>query len=543
MAKVSYRDAQGRLREHPLGGRTTIGRHPDQHIQVLDRVVSKEHALIELQPDGQGGQQYVIQDPGSRNGTYVNGVMIEGSRLLQDGDLITIGSTELSFHGARAGVTRPAPAGEFDRRVTIQSDGLETHIRSRLAQELEGRFAPESEIHDINLLRRDYEKLRTAYELSQAIGPQMDLGVLLEQILDKALEIFPADRGVILMRSDQDSELVPMVAKSAASGDLLSENVSISRTIVNTVLEEKEALLSSDAMMDSRFSKAHSIILEQIRSTMSVPLLREDEVLGLIHLDSKIARGAFTEKDLQLLSSFARQAALMIEHSRLIKKMRDEILVREQLHRLLSPHLVEEVVSGRLQLETTGGEMRRVTMLFADIRGFTPLSESMGAQELVHLLNDYFERMVDVIFKYEGTLDKFIGDEIMALWGAPIGHGDDALRAVRCAVEMQQALEAFNEERRQRGEVDLKVGIGVNTGEVVAGYMGSTKSMSYTVMGDTVNVASRLCSAAHSDDVYIGEETYRDVAEVVVAEKLPPTKLKGKGEHVEIYRVAGVRDA
>ncbi|MFU8802698.1 MAG: adenylate/guanylate cyclase domain-containing protein [Bradymonadaceae bacterium] len=527
MAKVIYSDSRGVQRVHTLGGVTTIGRHPDQMIQILDRVVSKEHAAIERDIDG----SYVLVDGGSRNGTYINGQAVDGRQVLHNGDKVSVGSTDLVFHEETdtRGVTN---------KVTISSGDLESHIRSRLAQELDAGFQPEAKINDVGILRGDYEKLRIAHELSQSIGVETDLDVLLEKILEKAFEIFPADHGVILMRLEGTDRLIPMVVRGR-NQDIGVGDVRISKTILNEVIEEKQAVLSSDAMMDSRFSGSHSIILGNIRSTMSVPLLHENEILGVIHLDSKVASGAFTEKDLMILTGFARQAAILIQHHRLIKKMEEEVVVREKLHRLLSPQLVEEVVSGRLELKK-GGETRPATVMFADIRGFTSYSETHTPQQVVDMLNEYFELMVDVIFKHEGTLDKFIGDEIMAIWGAPISHPDDTERAVRCAVEMQQVLEKYNLDRQEEHDI-LRIGVGLNTGEVVAGYMGSTKSMNYTVMGDTVNIASRVCSAAGPGEVIIGENTFEEVGELVVCEKLPPTKLKGKLEHVDLFRVKGLR--
>lgn len=540
MAKLSYRDAHGTLRECPLEERASVGRHPNQTIQLLDRVVSKAHAAVEKAADG----GFVLFDGGSRNGTYLNGELINGSSRLRNGDKITIGSTDLYFYDEPK--TEP-----LHKRVTIHADGLETHIRSRVAPIDDEKFLPEAKIQDVSVLRRDYEKLRIANELNQSIGLEMDLNALMRKILEKAFEIFPADRGVILLRrtqarelgailSDEDDELVPMIVHSR-SGDADLENVRISRTILNEILEEKQAVLSSDAMMDSRFSKSHSIVLEQIRSTMSVPLMHDDEVLGVFHLDSRIARGAFTEKDLQILSGFARQAAMMIEHNRLLKKMREDLLAKEHLNRLLSPQLVEEVLSGRMELKK-GGELRTATVVFADIRSFTTLSERMAPQDIVTMLNEYFELMVDVVFKYNGTLDKFVGDEIMAIWGAPLYREDDAARAVMAAVEMQSVLAEFNRERRTMGMTTINIGVGLNTGEVVAGYVGSTRSMDYTVIGNTVNTAARFCSAAGPGEILIGEGTHSSTAHLFETEKLPPTKLKGKFEHVDIFRVVGLTD-
>lgn len=527
MAKLSYVDTQGRIHEVELGAVSTIGRHPDQTLQVLDRVVSKEHAVVERQADG----RYAVRDMGSRNGTFVNGKIVPASQVLQNGDRIVVGSSEIIYH-------EDAKTDPLAGRVTIHADNMDTHIRSRVASRDDGRFLPESQV-DERQLREDYEKLRISHELGSSIGLEMDLEVLLNKILDKAFEIFPADRGVILMRMPDVEPLVPMVVKSRELTGGKADHVRISQTILNEIIQEKQGILSSDAMMDSRFAGSHSIILEQIRSTMSVPLLHDDEVLGVIHLDSKIASGAFTEKDLQILTGFARQAALLIRYQRLLSKFEEEIVTREKLHRLLSPQLVEEVVNGRLDIKK-GGEIRRATVMFADIRGFTSLSERMAPQGIVNLLNEYFELMVDIIFKYEGTLDKFVGDEIMCIWGAPISRDDDAERAVRAGIEMQQAMERFNQSLDPGHQ--FQIGIGLNTGEVVAGYMGSTRSMSYTVMGDTVNTASRLCGQAGPKELLIGPMTYREVGYLLELEQLPPTKLKGKTEHVDIYKVLGIKN-
>ena len=179
--------------------------------------------------------------------------------------------------------------------------------------------------------------------------------------------------------------------------------------------------------------------------------------------------------------------------------------------------------------------------MFADIRNFTSFSERTPPQQVVELLNEYFELMVDIIFKYEGTLDKFIGDEIMAVWGAPLSGDDDAERAVRCAVEMQEAIARFNEAQQDQHDGHVfRIGVGLNTGQAVAGYMGSTKSMNYTVMGDAVNTASRICSLAGPGEVIVGPETFQQVADQVTVEKLPPTQLKGKLEQVDLFRVRGM---
>ena len=523
MATLSYTDSSGELRQHSLTHRAAIGRHPAQDIQLLDRVVSKEHAVIEFR-DG----AYWALDSGSRNGTYLNGHQIEGGKQLKNGDEITIGSTTLTFEAQGPNT--------WLERITVQPE-VESAIRTRVSTQDALGFLPEAAVQDLETLRSDYEKLRIAQELTQALSMEYDLGRLLHKILDRAFAIFRCDRGVILIQEGGDQNYQPRAARRR-SGDS-NESIRISETILREVIDKHQAILSSDAMMDSRFVGSKSIIMEGIRSTMSVPLLYQDKLLGIIHLDSQMAAGAFSEKDLHLLSGFARQAAVSIEHAHLIQRVRNEALNREKLGRLLSPALVEQVLEGEIDIRK-GGDLKTATVLFADIRGFTSMSERIPPQDIVTMLNEYFEIMVEIVFKRGGTLDKFIGDEIMALWGAPFSHEDDALQAVTAALEMQSALVEFNDTRKNEGLDPIHIGIGLSTGSLVAGYMGSSRSMSYTAIGDVVNTAARVCSQAREGMIVITRDSWTACGNAIQVEAMPPAKLKGKQKSVELFRVAGL---
>lgn len=219
-------------------------------------------------------------------------------------------------------------------------------------------------------------------------------------------------------------------------------------------------------------------------------------------------------------------------------KIMQEAETRRRFQKLLSPDLAEMVVSGDLRVEK-GGIEREATILFADIRGFTTLSENTAADEIVQMLNEYFEIMVDVVFRLQGTVDKFIGDEIMVLWGAPIPHPDAPARAVRAAIEMRNSLRQFNKRRNASGKQQIRVGIGINTGEVVAGYIGSTRTMSYSVIGDTVNIASRLCAAARAGQILISESTYAAIRHEFSATRLTPLQVKGKLQPIHVFEIHG----
>ncbi|GBC59118.1 hypothetical protein DENIS_0054 [Desulfonema ishimotonii] len=219
-------------------------------------------------------------------------------------------------------------------------------------------------------------------------------------------------------------------------------------------------------------------------------------------------------------------------------KIREDAETRRRFERLLSPDLAEMVVSGDLKVEK-GGEDRVATVLFADIRGFTSMSENTRAAEVLQMLNEYFEAMVEIVFRYEGTVDKFIGDAIMVIWGAPVTHADDPYRAVRAATDMRATLTDFNKKRNAQGKQPLRIGIGINTGRLVAGYIGSNQTMSYSVIGDTVNTASRLCSAAQAGKIIISESTYRCVRDHFSVTKLNPIRVKGKLNPIQIFNING----
>jgi adenylate cyclase len=259
-----------------------------------------------------------------------------------------------------------------------------------------------------------------------------------------------------------------------------------------------------------------------------------------MHMDSQIATNAFTEKDLQLFTGIAAQAAVAIQNARLAKKIEEETKTRAQFSRLLSPNLVEQLVSGKLHLER-GGELREVTILISDIRGFTSMSEKKEPAEIVQMLNEYFEVMVDILFRAQGTLDKYVGDEIMALFGAPVDMPDAPLNAVRCAVDMQKALREFNRTRIAEGQDPIKIGIGINTGRVITGAIGSSRTLQYTAIGDAVNTASRLCSIAKQGEIILSESTMRRVAQHVDSVTMAPVRLKGKEQEQQVYNVVGMK--
>ena len=516
--------------EYPLTAFNTLGRHPDNSIQVLDRIVSKEHARITLAPNG----RWVLRDAGSLNGTMINGERV-GEAVLNDGDRIQLGNTTFQFNEDQPRAQQ-AQSQLSRSRVTMMPGQVQSEVRNRI--DAGKRFLPVTEIRDIDTLKADYEKLRVAHELSQKLAIDTDLDRLLQQIVDETFQIIKADRAVILLYDPDTDTLSPAYVRQKRS----DEEIKLSNTILDEVKRNKAAVLSSDAMVDERCKAAKSIIMQGIRSTMAVPLLVGDQLVGAFHVDSMLASGAFTDKDLLLFSGIATQAAIAIQNFRLAKKIEKEAATRAEFQRLLSPNLVDEIVSGSLALDQAGAN-RVVTMLFADIRGFTSMSERHTPEEMVETLNTYFEFMVDVLFKHGGTLDKYVGDEIIGLFGAPVELADAPLRAVRCALDMLKALEEFNRIRAHEGKEEITIGIGINTGPVIAGAIGSSRTLQYTVIGDAVNVAARLCGVAKSGEIIISPSTLEQCQLSVIAEQREPMPLKGKAEPMPLWNVTGTRES
>jgi adenylate cyclase len=518
MAKLIIRSGEG-TREVELAASNTVGRFSGNDIPIPDPLVSKNHFLIFADPLG----NYKIKDLGSRNGTFVNRQRIQSEVVLESGDEITLGMTSCIFL-----------PGKMDALVAVDDERRQVVVFDQVIDSAsqQSRFLPEKEITDERVLRADYEKLRVAEELQRDIGLELNLNRIFNRILARTFDVLECDQAVILMK-DSNGQMAVEAFKTRTQ----KEQIVVSSTIIKRVLEDKVGLISADALADDRFQDALSIVSQRIRSSMSVPILYEDELMGIMIIESSAAVMAYSQKDLLLFSNIAHQTANLIKMSEMAKKIEADAVTRERFQRLLSPDLAEMVVSGKLKVEK-GGEDRVATTLFADIRGFTSMCENMEAAEVLNMLNEFFEVMVEIAFDYEGTVDKFVGDMIMLVWGAPVSHPDDPIRAVRAALEMQAALERYNLESKR----EIRIGIGINTDQLVAGYIGSTRTMSYSVIGDAVNIASRLCSAAGPGQIFISENTYRHVQDYFDIEELNAVRVKGKSKPVKVYGVLRVKE-
>jgi adenylate cyclase len=311
----------------------------------------------------------------------------------------------------------------------------------------------------------------------------------------------------------------------------------VPQSIARTAIDDRVAILSDDAGEDQRFT-GQSVLIQQVRSAMCAPLVGSDgRPLGVLYVDSNALATRFNDDDLALLMAFAGIAAVAIENSQFALRLQREAVVRSNFERFFTPHLAARIASAPDAVRL-GGDKRVVTVLFSDIRGFTALSETMNPDDMARLLTEYFTEMVECVFRHGGTLDKFIGDAVMAQWGAPLGEPDDADRALAAAIDMQRALAALNAQWRLDRRPELAMGIGLNCGEAFAGNIGSERRLEYTVIGDTVNTASRLCSAAAGGEILISEPLRAALHDAPALTPRDALTLKGKSHPVPVYAVS-----
>ncbi len=549
--------ADGQISNFPvLKQKITIGRSKNNDLVLHDDTVSRHHAEILETKKG-----YFIGDLGSYNKTTVNGKSIE-SAFLKHGDKIQLGLTKLSFLEStatpdEAGKSLVISTGEHDesefKHILQSSSVLKDLGDSReLLVSLEGRGEPdidktedlsskrlghESE-PNLSTLARSNKVLFVLYEISRHLNQIHDFDELLKKIVDLIFMVIDADYGFLVLTSGmKGEELIPVVVKHKTDHGKPPGEIRASRTLINKVINDKVALLTSNAMADSRLDGAKSVMIQRIKSAICVPLWRKEKIIGVIQLDSVQFNNQFTQDDLELLKAIGSQVSMVIEQSALNEQIREEESMRNRLERFHSPQVIEMILKGGQETKDDIMEPKELTatILFTDIVNFTHLSETMPPRETNIILNKYFSKMTDVIFEYDGTLDKYIGDGMMAVFGAPMEKEDDAERAVRAGLEIIRQLADMMKETSEDRRFDIRIGI--NTGRVVAGNMGSPKRMEYTVIGDPVNVASRLESIARPNQILIGEETFKVIKDKFDIRKVGAKKVKGKRSEIMVYEV------
>ena len=358
---------------------------------------------------------------------------------------------------------------------------------------------------------------------------------MLETVMGMIFRYLPVERGLILLFDEQGNP-VPKLTKFLDESD--AQEIPISRTILKMVAEQQVALMTSNALEDARLLGGKSIAIHGIRSAMCVPLWNRNRVIGAVQVDSRIHVGRFTEEDLDLLTALANFAAVAIERAQLNEKIEHEQKIRSRMERYHSPAVVDEIVRGVISTDETEIRNAEVSILFADISGFTSVSETKKPEEVAEFLSHFFSFAVESIFAYGGTLDKFIGDAVMAFFGAPIPQDDHADRAVLAGLMLQKMVGEWNTERESQGLVPVKIRVGINSGPAVVGNVGTEKRVDYTVLGSSVNIASRLESGvAKPGQLVISQNTLDRVVGSFETHSLGEFALKGLQQKMPVYEV------
>ncbi len=480
----------------------TIGRQLDNEIVLNHAIVSRKHARLELRD-----RRVWLTDLESRNGVTVNRLRVKEEQL-GDGDVVGVGPFELQFEDRAA----QSVVLDDNRYFPLASDGRAVKV------------------HELHLEPVDLQEF---YTIGMRLNQVLEFRELLDLVMEEIMRVVPAQRGFLLLR--RGDELVPRVVLPTGTGE-----VAISGSIVSKALEGGEAVLTRDARLD--FAGADSIISANIRSAICAPLLLQGSASGVILLDSP-GREKFSERDRDLVVAIANFAAVAIERARLTEELRQQGELRKNLERFLSPNVASALARYVAQHgKLWEAQEQVVTVLFADVKGFTSLSERLSPREVQDLLNEYLHEMTDVIFRYNGTVDKYIGDGIMAVFGAPRLPDepvDDqhAVRAVAAALEMQSAQQRLVSKWEPSKAFQIR--IGVNTGAAYTGFFGTRHRLEYTAIGDTVNTASRLEGAAEPGSVFIGQDTASFVGDHFKLQEMGELQLKGKQQRVRAYKVTG----
>jgi adenylate cyclase len=513
----------------------------------------------------------------------------------------------------------------------------------------------------ITNLEEERQSLRALAQIGQIVNSSLDLSEVLQSVMDTIIRLTGAERGFLMLK-DETETLKTQVARNWEQESLDNSELSVSRTIINRVVESGQAVLTTNAQDDPRFIGQDSVITYNLRSILCVPMCFKGSLIGVLYADNRIRSGLFTPKQLDLLSDFANQGAVAIENARLfdrvkhtlaevteLKKLTDNIfasitsgvltldvenrvvmcnraaeeivgiesseliglslpdtlpsymkilspymdrvlknnqrvvgmeanfskenhkdidlrfslsplkdiqektqgvaVVMEDLteikqlearqrlfQRMVSPAVIEQLDPNSLEL---GGRKAEISIFFGDIRGFTSFGEMVPPEGLVSVLNRYLALAADALLNEEGTVDKFLGDAVMAWFNAPVPQPDHTLRAVRAAMAIHKQVDKLHKELHP--EVRLKFGIGIHVGEAVLGLIGTEKRLDYTAIGDSVNTAKRIQENALGGQILISHPAYLQVKNKVIVQDAIPIQAKGKRDPIIVYQVIGLK--
>ncbi len=533
-----------------------IGRLPKCDLCLPYSEISRYHCRLLRLPSS----EWLLEDMNSTNGCLVNQTRIKSIQKVNQGDTIQVGNVFLFVHFEDAperGSVSAAPAAE-----------VKTILRS--AEELQQRWMegdqnrdPYSTDHIANA------RLRYIVEIARSLNSAESIDAIFNQVQAIVLrEIQSIERLALLIdvdgsgklelykagsraaafpakppannRDDSKTQLLRAMPPSMASANEreVQSGGWISRSICQKVFTERVAIKIIDARSDDRFSGEKSILAKGICGVLAVPLWNEKQVVGVLYADARMGLSKLDpaeDRDLSFFSTIANLVASSVQRWLLTRKLQEQEQIRQRLERYHSPGVVELLISqGTAAAQSFTPEVHDISVLFADIVGFTALSERLSPGEIARLLNRFFEEMMQSLFATEGTLDKYIGDCIMAFFGAPKPQVDHADRAVAAAKDMLARVERLN--AQNVWPEPLKLRIAINSGKAVVGDVGSSKRVDYTVLGATVNLAARLEAICLPGECVIAQDTYNRLQERDGFTLMGECRFKGIERSIRVYR-------
>lgn len=518
--------ADGSTRSHSLDKPVIkIGRASDNDVILAsaERSVSRWHAAISSNGDG----LLFVEDLNSSNGTLLNGRAIKERSRFTASDVITVGEFKIRLF-------EDAPE---DSGFSIEAGAIELNELQRKPEllPLTGTETTATvEVKHIELLYEVGVRLARSHSIAEVTNAAVELLFKIDQVHRAAVILWDEKKNVF---RNPELHMRNVGKTNQPSGSLDPTKLVMSRTILNRVRQQNRPLLIRDAKSDdSSLDSALSIVRAGIQAAFCSPLTFHGRFLGILYADNLAEPDAFSESDFRTFTSIAAQTGLALASA----IANDELIEREVERQALKRYLPPQVAN--LILESGGasrlnGELQQVTVLYADIRGFTTMSELMDAREIVTILREFFSVMSAAILDCNGTLDKFIGDCIMALFGAPFESEHAVRDAVLAATLMQRKMEELNQSRLRQNHAPIHIGIGLHCGPAVVGNIGSSDRVQYTAIGDTVNVASRLVSKAGASQIIVSEDIYAALPHYTGFEPLGEVELKGRASKLHIYSV------
>jgi class 3 adenylate cyclase len=398
------------------------------------------------------------------------------------------------------------------------------------------------EFVDKLFFRKKFDYKDTILFVSNALTSVLNLDEIVKRIIYTVRKVMFIDTaGVILLEPQKKCCQMFFIGDKPDNIEDHVKDVCIpcNDPLFGLISREKKLITRYDIEEDPHYGNLKESCRQrfsEIGASMVMPLIYQNEVKGAFALGYKKSGHFYTREDIDLLETLTNHGAIAIENARLAEQMEKEVEVRADLARYLSPQVVEQVVKKDMRVDLEGHK-KVVTVLISDIRNFIKITETYSPEQLVHILNEYFTEMSKIIFENQGSLDKYIGDAIVAVFGSLIPLENPAQSAVIAASQMMKCMPSLNEKWMRHYELRMDIGIGINTGEVFLGNVGSPERMEFTVIGDTVNVASRLSDLAQAGQILITRNTFACLGSDILCRELPTVMVKGKREKQEVFEI------